>query len=117
LARFIIEAGAKMVQGRAGTNGGNRIYVSVTDFSGEPITDLTEQNFQIYTIDVARGGSAVEIKKFDPIVKSDNAQHGFYRMIIVPVENRKWVRGFYTFGLTVERGEDKGQTLVQLNVF
>ena len=116
MARLIIEAGAKMVQGRPGTNGGNRIYVSVTDFSGEPITDLTEQNFQIYTIDVARGGSAVEIEKFGPIVKSDNAQHGFYWMIIVPVENRQWVRGFYTFGLTVERGEDKGQTLVQLNV-
>ena len=106
-----------MVQGRADTNRENRIYVSVTDFSGEPITDLTEQNFKIYTIDVARGGSAVEIKKFGSIVKSDNSPHGFYWMTIVPAENRKWVRGFYTFGLTVKRGVDKGQTLVQLNVF
>jgi hypothetical protein len=117
LARFITEAGAKMVRGRAGTNGENMIYVSVTGFSGEPITDLTEQNFQIYTIDVARGGSAVEIKNFGSTGKSDNSPHGFYWMTIVPAENRKWVRGFYTFGLTVERGEDKGQTLVQLNVF
>jgi len=117
LARFIIEAGAKMVRGRADTNGENRIYVSVTDFGGEPITDLTEQNFKIYTIDVARGGSAVEIKKVGSIVKSINSQHGFYWMTIVPAENRKWVRGFYTFGLTVEREVDKGQTLVQLNIF
>jgi hypothetical protein len=106
-----------MVQGRVGTNGGNRIYVSITDFSGEPITDLTEQNFKIYTIDVARGGSAVEIKKFGSTVKSKYSPHGFYWMTIVPAENRKWVRGFYTFGLTVEREVDKGQTLVQLNVF
>lgn len=117
MARFITEARAKMVQGRAGTSGGNRIYVSVTDFSGEPVTDLTEQNFKIYTIDVARGGSAVEIKKFGSIGKSDNSPHGFYWMTIVPAENRKWVRGFYTFGLTVEKGVDKGQTLLQLNVF
>ena len=106
-----------MVRGRAGTNGENRIYVSVTDFGGEPITDLTEQNFKIYTIDVARGGSAVEIKKFGFIGKSDNSPHGFYWMTIVPAENHKWVRGFYTFGLTVEKGVDKSQTLLQLNVF
>jgi hypothetical protein len=60
---------------------------------------------------VAPGGGVVEISDV-----SARALPGFYFMRVTPLEPQTWRSGVYIFGVAVETGDDRGQTLVKVSM-
>ena len=108
MARLIVSASASARPGYL--NAG--IYISVSDAtSGEPVSGLGFQNFEIWLFAPAL--------KFD-ISKIDEGRPGFYRMVI-QLPNFQWTNvGFYSIEVIVNKQRrpewDKGQVVADLSV-
>ena len=70
---------------------------------------LTEKNFKVDPMIAAPGGSAVHTASFFA-----GRLPGFYYLNVAPEDMRTWRHGVYIFAISVERGNDKGQTLVSV---
>jgi hypothetical protein len=109
MARLIVTALSEDTVAAPGNRLSNYICVSVTDTSGDPITDLTADNFKVDPMIVAPGGAIVHINSFFP-----GRLPGFYYLNVVPADMKTWKLGVYIFAVVVQKGNDKGQTLASV---
>lgn len=89
----------------------NYIIVSVTNNNGEPVTGLIASNFKVDPIIVAPGGALVDITSV-----SQQSLSGFYLIKVVPIRTETWKSGVYVFGIAVNSGAYKGQTLTSVRM-
>ncbi len=111
MARLIVIASSEDTVAAPGNRLSNYIAVSVTDLNGEPVTGLKSENFNIDPMIVAPGGAQVEISTVFA-----GRLPGFYYVNVVPVHMETWKGGIHVFAIAVQRGADKGQTIVSVHM-
>ncbi len=109
MVRLIVVALSEDTVAAPGNRLSNYICVSVTDTNGNPISDLTADNFKVDPMVTAPGGAVVNISTFFP-----GRLPGFYHLNIVPADMKTWKMGVYIFAVAVQKGNDKGQTLASV---
>jgi hypothetical protein len=94
------------------------VYVSVIDSDGKPVSDLVKHNFGLVMFD------GIETVRLDSEWEVNSAvngrvvvEHGFYGLEIDRAlsRNEAVLPEARLFGLTVHRGEDRGQTIFKLS--
>ncbi len=109
VARLIVTAQSEDTVAAPGNRLSNYIAVSVMDIEGNPVKGLTVEKFKVDPMIGAPGGALVNISSFFA-----GRLPGFYYLNIVPVNMEIWKLGVYIFAVVVERGKDRGQTLVSV---
>lgn len=111
MARLIVMASSEDTVAAPGNRLSNYIAVSITDLKGEPVSGLNANNFKVDSMIVAPGGTHVEIS-----TAFEGRLPGFYYVNVVPVQMETWKHGVHVFAIAVQRGLDKGQTLVAVHL-
>lgn len=106
MARLVVTAFSEDTIAAPGNRQPNYIVVSVIDTGGVPVTGLGVSNFEVDPMIVGPGGALVNITGV-----TAGRLSGFYHINVVPIRRETWKKGVYIFGVAVERGADKGQTL------
>jgi hypothetical protein len=109
MARLIVVALSEDTIAAPGNRQPNYIELSVTDANGSPATGLGVANLKVDPMIVGPGGALVNITSV-----SAGRLAGFYHINVVPIRTETWKPGVYIFAIAVERGADKGQTLVSV---
>lgn len=107
LDRLIVEAKSEDTIASPGNRRPNYLLVSVTDCNGKPITDLTQENFQVDPLIVGPGGALVDITS----VRHSSRIKGFYFLNLVPIRQETWKAGVYVLAVAVQKDNKQGQTL------
>ncbi len=108
MARLIVVAASEDTVAAPGNRLSNYITVSVTDAAnGEPVTGLNADNFKVDPMIVGPGGTHVHVSSFFA-----GRLPGFYYINVAPENMKTWKVGVYIFAIAVQKGTDKGQTLV-----
>jgi len=111
MARLVVEAlGAGGDNRSSGVaRPGNRdplpLLVSVTRYSGLPVTGLSAANFQADCPIVAAGGGGVTVDRVD------EPHAGVYRVNLIPIPTATWLEGSYIFWVAAQSGGNHGQAL------
>ena len=128
MARLVVEAKGTAATGASqgasdvdlatpGNSRGLPLVVSVTDADGVPVTGLTAANFVVEAKLVAPYGSTVEIRQQNGV---GGGYDGFYYVSAVPTSyqgtQHTWKTGRYVFTVAVNRGGDRGQTVLAVFV-
>jgi hypothetical protein len=115
-AALIVDGGASPAKAAAGNSESELILLSVTDQSGAAVRGLGPANFKIDATIVALGGALVDIKRASEASRAP----GFYIIEIVPTTYRgtqyTWKAGGYLLAIAVEKGADRGQAVIELQV-
>jgi hypothetical protein len=115
-AALNVDGGASPVNAAPGNSNNALLLISVTDQDGAAESGLGVSNFEVDATIVGPGGALVDITRAD---ESPYAP-GFYILEIVPTTYQggqyTWVTGVYLFSVTVERGADRGQTVVVMEM-
>lgn len=110
------EAAASPVNAEAGNSESALLLVSVMDPKGAPVSGLGQSNFKVDASIVAPGGALVDIKRANEASRAP----GFYIIDVVPTTYRgtqyTWKAGIYLFAVTVERGDDRGQSIAEMEI-
>jgi len=109
MARLIVKALSEDTVAAPGNRLSNYICISATDLKGNPIEGLKVDNFKVDPMISAPGGALVHVSSFFA-----GRLPGFYYLNIAPVDMHTWKGGIYIFAVAVEKGKDKGQTLVSV---
>jgi hypothetical protein len=109
MARLIVTAITEDTVAAPGNRLSNYICVSVTDTEGNPISGLTQDDVKVDPMISAPGGVPVYIATF-----FEGRLPGFYYINVIPTEMHTWKHGVYIFAITVQKGDDKGQTLASV---
>jgi hypothetical protein len=109
MARLIVTALSEDTVAAPGNKLSNYICVSVTDSNGNPATGLKQEDFKIDPMIAAPGSTLVHISSF-----FSGRLPGFYYINVVPIHMETWKAGVYIFAITVQKGDDKGQTLTSV---
>jgi hypothetical protein len=98
------------VEARASRNGTRAIiFVSVTDDTGKPITDLSADDLFVRAVGSVAGGPGVTMAGVVP------KGEGIYAMEILPA-GPPWPPGEHVLAIAVRRVFDRGQTLAVLTI-
>jgi len=115
-ASLNIDGVASPINAASGNSNNAVLVVSVTDQNGKAVSGLDISNFKVDATIVAPFGSLVDIKR----VSEASGTPGFYIVEIVPTTYQgtqyTWTAGVYLFSVTVERGNDRGQTVVPMDL-
>ena len=106
MAILIVTAFSEDTIAAPGNRQPNYIIVSVTKATGAPVTGLTAANFKVDPMVVGPGGALVNITGV-----TAGRLPGFYLVNVVPIGTQTWKAGVYIFGVAVQKGTDRGQTL------
>jgi hypothetical protein len=109
MARLIVSAVSEDTLANPGNRQPNVIVVSVTYNNGQPVTGLSQTNFQIDALIVGPGGSQVDITNV-----AIGRLPGFYFIEAVPIGAETWKAGIYIFAVVVLKGSSRGQTLTSV---
>jgi hypothetical protein len=109
MARLIVTATSEDTVAAPGNRLSNYICVSITDTDGNPITELTMENFKVDPMISAPGSGHVHINSFFA-----GRLPGFYYLNIAPDNMGHWKHGVYIFAIAVQKGNDRGQTLTHV---
>ena len=132
-----VDGGASPINAAPGNSNNAGLLISVIDPSGEAVRGLRAANFEVDATIVAPGGALVNIKRAAEASRAP----GFYIVEIAPttykgtqyvwkesnVKNTMspttykgtqytWKTGIYLFAVTVQRGGDRGQTVVVMDL-
>ena len=115
-ASLNIEGAASPINAASGNSNNAALVVSVTDLNGRAVSGLGISNFKVDATIPAPGGAQVDIKRASEASRAP----GFYIVEIVPTTYKgtqyTWTAGVYLFSVTVERGNDRGQTVVPMDL-
>jgi len=89
MARLIVIALSEDTVAVPGNRLSNYICVSITEINGNPIVELTEENFKVDPMIAAPGGATVHISSFFA-----GRLLGFYYLNLVPVDMKTWKHAF-----------------------
>jgi len=110
------EGGASPINAAPGNSNSAALVISVVDENGNAVSGLGPSNFKVDATIVAPGGALVDIERADEAARAP----GFYIVEIVPTTYQgtqyTWKAGIYLFSVTVERGDDRGQTVVPMDL-
>jgi hypothetical protein len=81
---------------------------SVTDHDGGPVENLDMKDFNLRAFIVGPGGPPTDL------TSAAEATKGVDLLTVVP--RRPWALGTYLFVLTIEKGHDRGQTVIPLTI-
>jgi hypothetical protein len=117
LAAYLdVQGGASPINAASGNSNNAALVLSVTDQNGKAVSGLGASNFKVDATIVAPGGALVDIKRAAEASRAP----GFYILEIVPTTYQgtqyTWKAGVYLFSVTVERGNDRGQTVVPMDL-
>ncbi|PLX97055.1 MAG: hypothetical protein C0622_13780 [Desulfuromonas sp.] len=87
------------------------VSVSVTDAYGNPVTGLEKSDFEVGTMLVAPGGTALVLAAVRPSVLP-----GFYAFDMRPHGYELWMKGKYVVAIAVQKEKKKGQALVTIQI-
>jgi hypothetical protein len=111
-----INSAASPINAASGNSNNAALVVSVTDLNGKAVSGLGISNFKVDVTTEAPGGALVDIKRASEASRAP----GFYIVEIVPTTYQgtqyTWTAGVYFFSVTVERGNDRGQTVVPMDL-
>lgn len=115
-ASLNVEGAASPINAASGNSNNAALVVSVTDLNGKAVNGLGVSNFKVDVTIAAPGGALVDIKRASEAARAP----GFYILDIVPTTYQgtqyTWKAGVYLFSVTVERGNDRGQTVVPMDL-
>jgi hypothetical protein len=115
-ASLNIEGAASPINAASGNSNNAALVISVTDLNGNAVSGLGISNFMVDATIVAPGGALVDIKRASEASRAP----GFYIVEIVPTTYQgtqyTWKAGVYLFSVTVEKGKDRGQTVVPMDL-
>jgi len=110
------EAAASPVNAAAGNSESALLLVSVMDPEGAPVSGLGQSNFKVDVTIAAPGGGLVDITQANEASRAP----GFYIIDVVPTTYKEtqytWNAGIYLFAVTVERGDDRGQSIAEMEI-
>ena len=106
---FSVTADSEDTVAAPGNREPNYIVVSVTDTNGAPVSGLAATNFKVDAIIVGPGGALVDISR-----AVGGRLPGFYLLDVVPIREETWKKGKYIFGISVEKGRERGQALASV---
>jgi hypothetical protein len=81
---------------------------SITHHDGAPVENLGKGKFDLRALIVGPGGPPVDVGT------AAEAMPGVY--IVQAIPRRPWTDGTYLFVLTIEDGDDRGQTVVPVTI-
>jgi hypothetical protein len=81
---------------------------SITDHDGDPVKKLGKGKFDLQALIVGPGGPSVDVGT------AAEAMPGVY--IVQAIARRPWTDGTYLFVLTIEDGNDRGQTVIPVTI-
>jgi len=111
-----VQGAGSPINAASGNSNSAALVISVTDQNGKAYSGLGASNFQVDATIVAPYGALVDIIRADEAARAP----GFYILEIVPTTYQgtqyTWKAGAYLFSVTVERGNDRGQAVVALDL-
>lgn len=84
------------------------LTASITDHDGDAVKNLTIKAFDLQSPIVGPGGPPADLGS------AAEVSPGVYILAAIP--RRPWTRGTYLYVLTVEHGNDRGQTVIPVTV-
>lgn len=115
-AALNVDGDASPINAAPGNSNNAGLLISVIDPSGAAVRGLRAANFEVDATIVAPGGALVDIKR----VAEASRAPGFYIVEIAPTTYKgtqyTWKTGIYLFAVTVQRGGDRGQTGVEMDL-
>jgi hypothetical protein len=108
VARLRIQAAASSGAAEEANKEQLNFTASITDHDADPVKHLRNDAFDLQSPIVGPGGPPVDlgsVAEFAP---------GVYILTAIP--HRPWARGTYLYVLTVEHGDDRGQTVIAVTV-
>lgn len=111
-----VDGGASPINAAPENSNSAALVISVADQNGNALSGLGPSSFKVDATIVAPGGALVDITRADEAARAP----GFYILEIVPTTYQgtqyTWKAGVYLFSVTVERGADRGQAVVPIDL-
>jgi hypothetical protein len=108
MGRFHIAAAASPGAAEEANKEQVNFTASVIDHDGDPVKNLKTKAFDLASPIVGPGGPPADLEL------AAEVSPGVYVFQAVP--RRQWARGTYLYVLTVEDGNDRGQTVIPVTV-
>jgi hypothetical protein len=108
MGRFHIAAAASPGAAEEANKEQVNFTASVIDHDGDPVKNLETKAFDLASPIVGPGGPPADLGV------AAEVSPGVYVLNAIP--RRQWARGTYLYVLTVEDGNDRGQTVIPVTV-
>ena len=89
------------------------IYLSVIASDGSAVENLSKDHIILDTIRVGAGGANIDIVQ---ILRAGPQAQGLHEVEIKPLKGAPWKHGTYIIGVTIEKSNLRGQTMVTLEI-